>query len=178
MSFTSVLSSVSAGAQAVQSAMSTFESALTADAAALDAAALEARRGAEGDNIAAAAGIAASTTVAAITLSTMAFAVGAAIPVVAAGVAGAAAVASKGAAAGTAALAAEAAAGAAVLQGVSAFAESPLGQALFDTRPRVAEGLQQAVEIVDELRGVEQRNPLLLPEPWRYMLSTLTAAPR
>ncbi len=60
---------------------------------------------------------------------------------------------------------------------ITAFAESPLGQALLEPRPRVADGLQQAVEIVDELRGGEQRNPLLLPEPWRYMLSTLTATP-
>ena len=75
MSFASVFSSVSAGAQAVQCAMCTVESALTADSAALNATALESQREAAGDHSAAAAGFAASTTVAAITLSTMAFAV-------------------------------------------------------------------------------------------------------
>src|SRR5262245_36352671 len=45
-------------------------------------------------------------------------------------------------------------------------------------RASVAEGLQQAIEEFDALRGAEPRDPLLLPEPWRNMLSTLTATMR
>jgi len=179
MSFATPFSSISANAQALQQVMSAYGSDLSAGAAAVGVDithALELQGEAAGESTLAAAGIAAGTTVAAIALTTTAFAVGAAIPVAAAGVAGAAAVASTGAATASAAGAVGAAAGAAVLQGARAYAECPIAQALLDARPHVAEGLQQAVALLDGLRDAEPRNPLLLPEPWSFMLSTLAAS--